>query len=49
VTLNDVVRYLGQRYIPDKEIKGQGGELIQIKYDSSTSGTPQFEQPILTK
>ncbi len=32
VTMKDIIKFLGHKYIPDQEIKASGGEIIQIKH-----------------
>ena len=32
VTLGDITKFLAHKYIPDREIKGDDGILIQIKH-----------------
>ncbi len=33
VSLKDVVKYLAHKYIPDQEIKAEGGAIISIKHN----------------
>jgi precorrin isomerase len=37
VSAKDVTQYLAEKYIPDLEIKGRGGTLIQIKSNTVPS------------
>ena len=43
VTLEDITKFLAHKYIPDREIKGDDGILIQIKHqelDEQSTGSP---------
>ena len=43
VTLGDITKFLAHKYIPDREIKGDDGILIQIKHqelDEHSTGSP---------
>ena len=39
VSAKDVTKFLAEKYIPDLEIKGTGGMLIQIKNNNLQSST----------